>query len=272
MKKISMVVGALSLILVVSGCATKRPPPELVDARAAYDRAHLGPATQMNPAGLYSARKSLEDAERKWHDDPGSEEARHLAYLAHRKTLLAESQARTTIAQAQNYQAQVALAQLARARLARAEGKLETQADRLAKAERESQQAWQGLAAFAAVKDEARGKVITLSGSVLFESNKAELMPTAKERLDEVVAALKAYDGRPLAIVGHTDNVGTDQSNKELSQRRADAVRDYLASKGIRPDLLRSEGRGEAEPISDNNSPETRANNRRVEIIVEPKR
>jgi outer membrane protein OmpA-like peptidoglycan-associated protein len=270
--KRSWLVGAFSLIFVVGGCAAKRPPPELVDARAAYGRAQIGPATQTNPAGLYSARKSLEDAEHKWHDDPGSMEARHLAYLAHRKTLLAEAQARTTIAQSQHYQAQVALAQLERARLDRAEGKLETQADRLAKAERESQEAWQGLAAFAAVKEDARGKVITLSGSVLFESNKADLMPTAKERLDEVVTAVRQHEGRHIVVVGHTDNVGTEKSNKELSQRRADAVRDYLASKGIRPDLLRSEGRGEAEPIASNDSPETRANNRRVEIIIEPKR
>ncbi len=266
-------IAALALLLVTSaGCAPRKPPPELVDARAAHARAQVGPALQMNPAGLYSARRALDDAERKWQDDPGSEEARHLAYIAHRKALLAESQARTAIAQSQTVLAQAALAQLQRSALDRAEGKLDAQAERLAKVQEEMREAWQGLAAYAAVKDEARGKVISLSGSVLFASNKAELMPTAMERLDEVATALKQYDGRRILVVGHTDNVGTDKNNMELSQQRAEAVRDYLAGHGIKPELIRAEGRGEAEPIASNDSPEERANNRRVEIIVEPQR
>jgi len=268
---ISTAIASLAALLAV-GCAAKRPPSELVDARAAYGKAQVGPATQANPSGLYSAKQSLDEAERKFHDDPGSAETRHLAYLAHRKAILAESQARTAIAQQQQAQAQAALAQLERARLDQGEGKaVDAQSEARAKAEQKAREAWQDLAAFAAVKDGERGRVITLSDSVLFATTRAELMPTAEERLEEVALAMKQLEGRKILIVGHTDNVGSDAANKELSQKRAEAVRAYFASHGVRPDLIRAEGHGEKEPISSNDSPETRASNRRVEIIIAPR-
>lgn len=109
---------AVALLLAASACIGHRPPPELVDARAAYERAHLGPAAQANTVGLDEARRALDEAERKFSDDPTALEVRDLAYIAHRKVLLAETNARSAIATAQRGQAEQALAEIhARAKL-----------------------------------------------------------------------------------------------------------------------------------------------------------
>ena len=89
-------------------------------------------------------------------------------------------------------------------------------------------------------------------------------------KLDQIASALKGKE-QPIVVYGYTDNVGALDMNMDLSQKRAAAVRDYLVSKGIPQDLVTGEGKGPADPISDNNSVEGRAQNRRVEIVVRPK-
>jgi outer membrane protein OmpA-like peptidoglycan-associated protein len=127
------------------------------------------------------------------------------------------------------------------------------------------------LAAFASVKTEARGVVITLSGGVLFVSNKSDLLPTAQIKLNDVADALTKQDSESKIVVeGHTDSQGGATYNQDLSQRRAQTVRDYLVARGIASDRLTSQGFGLTRPIADNATPEGRANNRRVEIVVQP--
>jgi outer membrane protein OmpA-like peptidoglycan-associated protein len=125
------------------------------------------------------------------------------------------------------------------------------------------------LAKLAAVKEEARGLVITLSGSVLFASNKSELLPSAQDRLNQVADALMATKERKLTVEGHTDSRGSSSYNLGLSQRRADVVRSYIISRGYASDLIEAHGIGKDRPVADNASAEGRANNRRVEIIVD---
>jgi outer membrane protein OmpA-like peptidoglycan-associated protein len=112
--------------------------------------------------------------------------------------------------------------------------------------------------------------VITLSGAVLFASAKSELFEAAQIKLNEVAEALKTQTGRDIVVEGHTDSQGTAPSNVELSQKRADAVRDYLVKRGIDSARIRGQGIGQTRPIADNTTQEGRANNRRVEIIVQP--
>ena len=113
--------------------------------------------------------------------------------------------------------------------------------------------------------------VITLSGSVLFASGKWDLLPAAQVRLNDVANALTREDPESKMIVqGHTDSQGTAAANQELSQRRAQAVRDYLVTCGIASDRISAQGFGPSQSIADNKSPEGRANNRRVEIVVQP--
>lgn len=111
--KLWLTASLLVCLVAATGCLSSRPPQELVDARAAYARAYVGPAAQANVSGLHDAKRALDDAESKFADDPSSEEARHLAYLAHRRVILAETNARATIAAGQRARAEHALAAVA---------------------------------------------------------------------------------------------------------------------------------------------------------------
>ena len=113
--------------------------------------------------------------------------------------------------------------------------------------------------------------VIMISGHVLFASGKSELLPSAQTKLTEVANALKmAHPGTTILVEGHTDSHGSKVLNLELSQRRAQAVRDYLAAQGIAPERIKAEGLGFTRPVANNKTAEGRANNRRVEIVVQP--
>jgi outer membrane protein OmpA-like peptidoglycan-associated protein len=135
-------------------------------------------------------------------------------------------------------------------------------------AENRAAKAQADLVKLAAVKEEARGLVITLSGSVLFASGKSTLLPAAKTRLNQVTDALLATKERKLTVEGHTDSQGSSEFNQSLSQQRADAVRSYIVLRGYPGNLVQANGIGEERPVSDNANIEGRANNRRVEIIV----
>ncbi|MDD5224855.1 MAG: OmpA family protein [bacterium] len=126
------------------------------------------------------------------------------------------------------------------------------------------------LAKLTAVREEERGMVITLSGSILFRSGKSTLLPSAKAKLDQVADALLGINARSLVVEGHTDSQEVSKSDYQgLSQRRADAVRDYLIQRSYQAGLIKARGMGMDNPIADNASAEGRANNRRVNIIVE---
>lgn len=135
--------------------------------------------------------------------------------------------------------------------------------------EKKTADALASLASIAALKEEERGLVLTLSGSILFRSADSNLLPAAREKLDQVAKALLAIRTRNLIVEGHTDSQGSDSYNQSLSQRRADAVRNYLVQSGYPADHIQSRGQGEGSPIASNSSAEGRANNRRVEIVIE---
>src|SRR5262249_35217518 len=117
---------------------------------------------------------------------------------------------------------------------------LETERQGRLAAEAKVVAAMKDLQEVARVKEEARGVVITLSGSVLFASGKWALLETAKQRLDQVAEALKAQDeGKAITVEGHTDSMGSDVTNEELSKKRADSVREYLVSRGVPTDRIR---------------------------------
>jgi outer membrane protein OmpA-like peptidoglycan-associated protein len=139
-------------------------------------------------------------------------------------------------------------------------------------AEVRADQALNELSRMANVKREQRGLVITLSGQVLFASNEDRLLPAATKSLDNVVAALKAMpqNAGKVVIEGHTDARGARAYNRDLAERRARAVRDYLISHGLTGDMFAIEGVGPDRPVADNRSAEGRANNRRVEIVLPP--
>ncbi len=156
------------------------------------------------------------------------------------------------------------------AKVAAEKARLDAEKARL-EAEKAAAAALDRLKALAAVKEEARGVVITLSGQVLFASGKSELLPIARDKLDEVARVLKEQNNPPLLVEGHTDSSGSASDNKKLGLARAEAVRSHLVSRGYPESKIRAAGIGADRPIAPNTTAEDRANNRRVEIIVNPK-
>lgn len=252
------------------GCAAT-VPKELNDARAAYHDAAAGPAAQYNPAQLHTAGDTLKEAEASFSKDGDSVATRDRAYVAMRKAQLADVQGRTSRSRAtlQAMEKQAEVAQVTELR--QMKGALSTAQQGQKEAEVKAAAAALELARLASVKQEDRGMVITLSGSVLFASDKAELLPAAQQRLAEVAKALNEGNrDAHMVVEGHTDAKGSETYNLDLSARRAQAVRSYLVSQGISENRIRSEGLGFTRPVADNKSAEGRANNRRVEIVVQP--
>ena len=101
-----------------------------------------------------------------------------------------------------------------------------------------------------------------------FESGKATLTPSGQAILDEMAAALHKVKGKKVEVIGHTDNTGLRASNVSLSQTRAEAVRSYLASKGIAPDSVLTSGQGPDRPVASNATVDGRARNRRIEFRI----
>ncbi|HZH04350.1 MAG TPA: OmpA family protein, partial [Myxococcaceae bacterium] len=242
------------------------------------------------PADLYEAKKSLAKADEEFNENGDTQVARDHAYIAQRKIALADARARTELekqkvasamregvkirdGQVKSTQAELEttrgqVQELQRQNQARA-AELEAERQARLSAEQKLAGAMKDLAEIAAVKEEARGTVITLSGGVLFASSKDTLLRTAQTKLDQVAEALKAEsDDKNIVVEGHTDSRGPEIRNQELSLRRASAVRDYLVSRGVDASKITSKGLGEDRPLVGNSTAEDRANNRRVEIII----
>lgn len=280
------VVTALTFLTLLGSlaCGVTQPPPELVDARKAYERASKGMAAQLAPAQLDTAKQALARAEASFEDEGVDEPTPDLAYIAERKALIAEATASKVAAERDSGQADKQFkdaqlegldktqAALSKEKQVSEKQKAELEAEKKARAEAEKRAAaaMASLQEIAKVKEEARGMVITLSGAVLFATGKYELLPIAREKLDEVAKALKDQGYKSILVEGHTDSVGRASDNETLSLKRAESVRTHLVSQGIPSDKIRATGLGSSRPVADNGSADGRANNRRVEIVVEP--
>ncbi|HTJ84805.1 MAG TPA: OmpA family protein [Polyangiaceae bacterium] len=290
---------ALPLAAMVAGCAEVPPPKELVDARAAYDHAAAGPAVKLAPGPLDTAKQALQRAERNFRDEEDSQETRALAYIADRRARLSEAAAIIKQAEDEKVAAEAEFKDKSMSEIDRAKKRLEDEKNRLEAEKRAREDAEKGrsqaekdrdkaraekdelekkymaaiasLKEMASVKEEQRGVVITLNGAVLFASGKSELLAIAKEKLNDVAKVLKDQNNPPLRIEGHTDSVGSADENRKLSLARAESVKAQLVSQGYPSDKIKTVGLGPDRPVADNGSAEGRANNRRVEIIVNPR-
>ncbi len=113
------------------------------------------------------------------------------------------------------------------------------------------------------------GILVNLKSSLLFSADSAVLKPAAVEQIAQLGDILVKYSDDRIRIQGHTDSTGSPARNEELSLRRAEAVRDVLAGRGVNPRQMLVEGVGAARPIADNATPEGRAENRRVELRID---
>lgn len=125
------------------------------------------------------------------------------------------------------------------------------------------------LAELAQVRQEARGLIVTLPGSIYFDVNKSDVKPAMRERLTEIARALATVPERRLLIEGHTDSDGAAAYNLDLSRLRAQSIRSVLVAGGVSPDRIETDGYGETRPVGPNTNAAGKAQNRRVEIVLQ---
>jgi len=125
------------------------------------------------------------------------------------------------------------------------------------------------LSHIADTRSTAGGLVVTLgSNSIRFDFDKADIKPQYREILSRIAGVLMSVEGYSISVYGYTDDIGTADYNQKLSERRAQAVRDYLAESGVDPKIITSKGYGKSDPRSPGDSAAAHATNRRVEIGI----
>ncbi len=279
---------AAAVTLTLAGCATTPVSPDgAAEVRAKLTRLQSDPnLANRAPRALQEAETAVRLAE-----VPATKDAAlgaHLVYMADRKVDIAMAQAAT--GQAED--------QLVKLGEERERSRLEARTREADKAHADADAARAGAAdaarlasdaaaaASAAAADAAlqtadmqrqidalqakateRGLVLTL-GDVLFTSGQADIKVGASNNLYRLVTFLNQNPARNVEIEGHTDNVGSDDYNQGLSQRRADSVKSFLVQQGISSERIAASGKGEHQPVADNESAGGRQQNRRVEVII----
>jgi len=256
---------------------------ELAAERAARERAEVEAAR----AALLTQQQALQNEAANARQAADSESRQRVAAESARAA--AESQQRTALAEAERSRqaADSESRQRVAAESARAAAESQ-QRTALAEAERSRQAAEQSerfrqqaeaertelrsrllnqLSSILQTRDSVRGLIVNMS-DVLFDSGRYTLKPGAREKLAKISGIVLAYPGLNLQIEGHTDNVGGEEFNQQLSERRAASVRDFLVQQGVSAASITARGLGKAQPVASNESAEGRQQNRRVELVV----
>jgi outer membrane protein OmpA-like peptidoglycan-associated protein len=285
----TLIATAVAAIL-LAACAAAPPKPNgAAEARGKLTQLQSDPKlANRAPLAVKEADAAVRAAEQ---PEVDRELGTHRVYMADRKVDIARAQAETSLAEdqrstlsaqresarldARTREADAARDQVATARAEGAEQKVvaeqaRTDADtaRLDAASSEQQAAeLRRQVELLQAKPTDRGLVLTL-GDVLFTSGRADLKTGATGNLNKLVAFLNEYPDRTAAIEGYTDNVGSEDSNQGLSERRAASVKSYLVGQGIGASRLSAAGKGENDPLAGNDSAAGRQQNRRVEVVI----
>jgi len=263
MKLNKRVVLSVAIAAILSACSAAPPRNESLEtARAMVPQVEQSPRAGVAAMDISNARKSLEAANR----------------LAEAKGKQAdiEYEANNAVTSAQIANEKILTAQ---ANEQIANGTAQRQAVLLQARERESERSADQASASAQrvdsleaqladlkVQKTERGLVLTL-GDVLFDTGQATLKSGAYGTLDRLATALRDKSGRKVLIEGHTDNVGSDESNQGLSERRAQSVQSALMQRDVARSQITAMGKDENFPIASNDSADGRQSNRRVELI-----
>ena len=268
----------IGLALALGACATMpEPNPALESARAAVQTAEADPnVNKYAPLELDRAKKDLGAAEQAALDHRDADVAQ-AAYLAAQDARIAQAHgaakaddARVAAGQAERDRIILASrtreAENAKASAANSAAVAEVALNQRDKANEETARVQAELDAMKATPT-SRGLVMTL-GDVMFDTGRAELKSGASRKMEQVAQFLTEHADRRVQIDGFTDSVGTDSYNEDLSQRRADAVKAALTSRGVDPGRIGTEGYGKAYPVASNRDSGGRQLNRRVEVVI----
>jgi outer membrane protein OmpA-like peptidoglycan-associated protein len=239
---------------------------ELVAAQAARDKAEADAA---KAAALAQQQAAEAEAERERLAAVQAAQEKAQADAARAAALAQQQQAEQ---QAQAAQAQAAAdkaAALAQEQAAQAEADRARQAAAQAEQEKAALRAQllQQLNTILQTRDTARGLIVNMS-DVLFDTASYTLKEGAREKLAKISGIVLAHPGLNLKIEGHTDSVGSDEYNQQLSENRAEAVREFLIDQGVAASTVTAQGFGKTQPVASNDTPEGRQKNRRVELVV----
>jgi len=233
----------LVLVSVLITACTPVANMSLERARTDYQQAANDPAVRANAsADLFAAEKLLQKAEATWEEDDDSDEVEHLSYLTRRKVDLARATASQAVSK-------------------KTFEELSGQKDQIRLQAREAE-----IAKLKA-KKVPQGILVTL-GDVLFDTARSNLKPGSLQNLYPLVEYLRRHAETRVKIEGHTDDRGSADYNANLSQMRAEAVRNFLVTNGISPDRITAQGMGEDYPVATNSSAAGRQQNRRVEVTI----
>lgn len=281
----SLLATALLAAGLLGACASHPPLPALEQARSTVERTGSNPAVgQYAQIELKDARDTLARADHVWANERDESEVNHLAYLAQQRAEIANNtaQARQMDAQIQQsgseadrlrLQARTREADQATQRADVAQQQAMSAEQRAAQQQAAARSAQERVGVLEGqlrdleAQQTERGLLVTL-GDVLFAFDKAELSAQAAPRLDKLAGFLTQFPERQMLIEGYTDSVGNEAYNLTLSERRAQAVRDALVERGVGSARITARGYGKAHPVADNGSPDGRAMNRRVEIVI----
>jgi outer membrane protein OmpA-like peptidoglycan-associated protein len=258
------VLTAMGLALALGACASMpQPNPALDSARIAVQTAEADPnVSKYSALDLDVARKDLSNAENAaiHHQDAVVAQS---AYLATQNARLAQAHAAAKADDARVAAGQVERDQIMLAARTREADNAKLEA---ANSKQETARVQAELDALKATPT-PRGSVLTL-GDVLFDTGRAELKSGASRKLDQLAQFLVEHPDRRVQIDGFTDSVGSDSYNEELSQRRANAVREALIARGVEPSRIGTEGYGKSYPVASNGDSGGRQLNRRVEVVI----
>jgi len=243
-------VALIGTVTLVAACAG-RSGESLEEARRAVDAARSDQDVLAHaPEQLQESEQALDRADSAFRSGADQDQIDHLAYVAEQRAAVAEAVAdeRVALAEIEEFGGERdALVLDARDRQIRV---LETE-----------------LAELQAQRTE-RGLVVTLSDDILFDVDQAELKPGGQQQLARVADFLRNHPDRGVVVEGHTDSTASDTYNLALSQRRANAVEDFLITQGVEPTRISARGYGEQLPVATNDTAAGRQQNRRVELVV----
>lgn len=267
-KRIPMPIVLVAVIMIATGCANY----DLVEnAKESYDQVKDDPnITAQAPNAIQEAEKQFRIIDNLKKNGAGRQLINHHAYIAQQKVAIARETATLNKRQDElaelEKQHQVMLAEVQQAEERVARQRVEKARLEAEEARRKSEMLANRLNELEAEKTE-RGMVINLQ-KVLFDFGKATIKPGAEVHLDKLSQFLLEYPERKVLIEGFTDNVGPESVNQQLSEARAEAVKQVMVAKGVAPDRIMTRGYGEAFAIADNSTQAGRQQNRRVEVVI----